>query len=207
MWFVKTILCLCATSDWIYIHIRKTQHFNYYKSWYLFLYFGVLHSKSIQLLGLCLFFVGFVRPFSSVVLKWNIQLIWKIIFIHFSDYLCVPSIQLEWIFLQRVTWDTWDSFAGVEKMIRKTFFASYFLRKDENPLPCRRSSKYNAGQVIYTGTPESSDVITGEVLKLHTRESRTDTGRDGRGGILLFWPLPDPKWGATWQEGIPGCRV
>ena len=48
-------------------------------------------------------------------------------------------------------------------------FASYFIQKDENPLPRHRISKYNAGQEILTGTPESSDVITGEVLKLLRR--------------------------------------
>ena len=68
-----------------------------------------------------------------------------------------------------------------EDDLRK-LFASYFLRRDENPLPHRRSSKYNAGQEIRTGTPESSDVITGEVLKLHVRERITDMGHDGRGG-------------------------
>ena len=36
----------------------------------------------------------------------------------------VRTIQSEWIFLQRVTWDTGDAFGGVEKMIR------------ENILPC-----------------------------------------------------------------------
>ena len=76
---MKTILWLCATRYWIYINSRKTQHLNYYKLWYLFLYLGILHSQSIILLGLCLVFAIFVHPFSSVVLKWNILLIWKII--------------------------------------------------------------------------------------------------------------------------------
>ena len=35
----------------------------------------------------------------------------------------------------------------------QNLFALYFIWKDENPLPCRRSSKYNAGQEIRTGTP------------------------------------------------------
>ena len=47
--------------------------------------------------------------------------------------------------------------------------------------PHRRSSKYDAGQEIRTGTPESSDVISVEVLKLHARERITGTGCDGRG--------------------------
>ena len=33
----------------------------------------------------------------------------------------VRAIQSEWIFIQRITWDTGDSFAGVDKMICKTF--------------------------------------------------------------------------------------
>ena len=34
----------------------------------------------------------------------------------------VRAIQPEWIFLQHITWDTGDLFAGVEKMIWETFF-------------------------------------------------------------------------------------
>ena len=33
----------------------------------------------------------------------------------------VRAIRSEWIFLQRVTWDTWDAFAGVEKLFGKPF--------------------------------------------------------------------------------------
>ena len=75
----------------------------------------------------------------------------------------------------------------------RNLFASYFIRKYEDPLPRRRSSKYNAGQEIRNGTLESSDVISGEVLKLHAREHITGMGRDGRGGILQCRPPPDPK--------------
>ena len=58
----------------------------------------------------------------------------------------VRAIQSEWIFLQHVTWYTGDAFEGVEKMILRNLFAPSFLWKDKNPLPRRRSSKYNAGQ-------------------------------------------------------------
>ena len=34
-------------------------------------------------------FCNFLHPFSSVVFKLNIQLIWKMMFTHFSDYLYV----------------------------------------------------------------------------------------------------------------------
>ena len=37
------------------------------------------------------------------------------------------AIQSEWIFLQFVTWDTGDAFAGVEKMIQETFFPRLFF--------------------------------------------------------------------------------
>ena len=54
----KKILWFCATSNWTYINIRKTKHIHCYKLWYLFLYFRILHSKSIILLGLCLVFAN-----------------------------------------------------------------------------------------------------------------------------------------------------
>ena len=41
----------------------------------------------------------------------------------------VDAIQLEWIFLQRITWGTGDAFAGVEKIIRETFLPRLFFRK------------------------------------------------------------------------------
>ena len=47
----------------------------------------------------------------------------------------VHSIQSEWIFLQRVTWDTGDSFTGVENMIRETFPPCLFFGgKKRSPL-------------------------------------------------------------------------
>ena len=95
---------------------------------------------------------------------------------------------------------------SVENDPRK-LFASYFLRKDENPLPRRRSSKYGAVQESRTGTPESSDVIIGCVLKLHAMERRTDTGRDERVGVLQCRSPPDLKREGTRREGIPGRRV
>ena len=63
----------------------------------------------------------------------------------------------------------------------RNLFAMSLLRKDENPLSCRRSSKYDASQENWTRTPESSYVSSGEVLMLHAREHRTDTGCDRRG--------------------------
>ena len=41
----------------------------------------------------------------------------------------VHVIQLEWSFLQRVTKNTGDSFLGVEKMLRETFFLCLFFIK------------------------------------------------------------------------------
>ena len=75
----------------------------------------------------------------------------------------------------------------------QNIFAPSFLQKDENPLPRRRGSKYNSGQEIRTGTTESGDVSSEEVLKLHARDNRSGTGRGGRGIILQCQPPPDPK--------------
>ena len=101
---------------------------------------------------------------------------------HESYAAVVHAIQSEWIFLQRFARAIGDSFSPGEDDLGK-LFASSFIRKDENPLPFHRISKYNAGQESRTGTPESSDVISGELLKLHVREHRIGTGRDGRGGL------------------------
>ena len=43
----------------------------------------------------------------------------------YAAVLC--EIQSEWIFIQRVTWDTGDLFAGVEKMIREIFLPCLFF--------------------------------------------------------------------------------
>ena len=81
------------------------------------------------------------------------------------------------------------SHLGLRRTIRgsgeddlRNLFSLYFLLKDENHLPCRRSFKYDSDQEIQTGTSEFSDVSPGELLKLHARERRTYTNRDGRGG-------------------------
>ena len=47
----------------------------------------------------------------------------------------VHVIQLEWIFLQHVTWDTEDSFAGVEKTVPETFLPHLFLRNTKTVSP------------------------------------------------------------------------
>ena len=41
----------------------------------------------------------------------------------------VCAIQSEWISIQRATWDTGDSFAGVEKMLHETFLPRIFFGK------------------------------------------------------------------------------
>ena len=60
-------------------------------------------------------------------------------------------------------------------------FASYFLQKDEKPTPHRRSSEYDAVQASWTGTPESSDVSTQELLKLPEGELRLVLAMTGVG--------------------------
>ena len=76
---------------------------------------------------------------------------------------------------------------GIGEDDSQKLFASSFLQKDENPPPRRRSSNYNSGQEIRTGTPESSEFRSGEVLKLHKRERRTGTGCDRRGGRVFIF--------------------
>ena len=75
---------------------------------------------------------------------------------------------------------------SIEDDSRKCFALS-FLLKDENSFPVVRALS------IRIGNPESSDISSGEVLKLHTRERRTVTGRDERGGILQCKPPTDSK--------------
>ena len=67
----------------------------------------------------------------------------------------VCAIQSECIFLQRVSWDTGDGFAGLEKMIREPFLLHLFFG-NKIPLTHCRGSKYNYGQEIWIGTPEFS---------------------------------------------------
>ena len=47
----------------------------------------------------------------------------------------VRAIQSEWIFLQRVTWDTEDAFLGVDKMIQETFLPRLFFGKTKTLSP------------------------------------------------------------------------
>ena len=47
----------------------------------------------------------------------------------------VRTIQSEWIFLQRVTWDTGDVFAGVEKIIQGNFLPRLFFGKTKTLAP------------------------------------------------------------------------
>ena len=88
LYLKKTLWYLRAANDWTHRNGRKTQHFNYYKLWYLFFYFGIFHSKSVIMLVLCLVLSKshFVN-FYSVFLKWTILIIVKIIFLlNFSGY-------------------------------------------------------------------------------------------------------------------------
>ena len=45
------------------------------------------------------------------------------------------AVRLEWIFLQRVTWDTGGAFVGVERLIRESFLPHLFVRKTKSLLP------------------------------------------------------------------------
>ena len=51
-----------------------------------------------------------------------------------SSAAVVRAIQSEWIFIQRITWDTGDELAGEEKMIWETFLPCLFFG-NKKPLP------------------------------------------------------------------------
>ena len=58
-------------------HLLSRRTFNrHYKLWYLFLYFGILHSKYVILLGLCLVFVDLFLPIflSGYKIKYSINM-------------------------------------------------------------------------------------------------------------------------------------
>ena len=75
----------------------------------------------------------------------------------------------------------------------QNLFALSFLRKYENPLPCCRSSKYDAGQESRTGNPESSDVSSGRVLKIHAGERVFVFPKKRQGKKVLQSSSPLPR--------------
>ena len=66
----------------------------------------------------------------------------------------------------------------------RNLFASYFSQKDKIPLTHRMISKYDAGQEIWIGTPESSDISKGKSPKLSVGKRRTNSSLDGVRSIL-----------------------
>ena len=66
--------------------VENTQHFKYHRLWYLFLYFGIFHSKSVIMLVLCLFLAKkYFNQFSLSVLKMNDTVNFKDnVFVHFQ---------------------------------------------------------------------------------------------------------------------------
>ena len=59
-------------------------------------------------------------------------------------------------------------------MIRETFLPHLFFGEKKNSLTHRRSSKYDAGQKIKVGTPESSDVRKRKVPKFSSSKHGTN---------------------------------
>ena len=119
----------------------------------------------------------------------------------------VHAIQLEWIFLQHVTWDTGDSFLGVEKMIHETLLPRIFFGTsktlsavvgDLSTIPDRKS-----------GLGLLNTVTSAQKKYLSSTRGIVELIRSvaGGGGVIQCRPPPDPKGGAMWQEGIPGRRV
>ena len=99
-------------------------------------------------------------------------------------------------FIQRVTWDTGDSFAGLEKIIYETFLPRLFFRNTKSLSPVL--GDLSTIPVKKSGLGLLNPVTSSqENPKLHARGSRAGTGRDRRGVILQCQPPPDPKLGAT----------
>ena len=96
----------------------------------------------------------------------------------------VRGNQSECIFLQRITTDTGDVFAGVEKTVQY-FFASSFIRKDKISITYSKRSNYNSGQEIWIENPEYSDVCEQEVPKFVVSKRGDNSVCDGGRGILL----------------------
>ena len=81
----------------------------------------------------------------------------------------VRTIQSEWIFLQRITWDTGDAFTGVEKMIQETFLPHLFFIKSKTVSPI-----VGTDQGVQTQPPESSEIRKEKIPKLPARKRGTD---------------------------------
>ena len=73
-------------------------------------------------------------------------------------------------------------------------FASTFIRKEKVPLTNRRISKSDAGQEIWIGNHESSDVRKVKVPSFSVGKCRTNSGRDGGRRIIQRQP-PSGDWG------------
>ena len=98
-----------------------------------------------------------------------------------------------------------DAFAGVEKMIRKTFLPHIFFEK-KTPLTHCRISKYDINQDGRTGTPESIYVSEGGVPKLSEGKRGSDLVRDRGRGFLQSQLTTDARGRkARWEE-ILGSR-
>ena len=88
------------------------------------------------------------------------------------------------MFLQRVTWDTGYAFARVQNISGKPFSSS-FLPKDQIPLIHSRIAKYNFGQEIRIGNPESSEDSKRKLPKFSSCERITNSEHDRvAGGVL-----------------------
>ena len=105
----------------------------------------------------------------------------------------VCAIKSEWIFIQRVTWDTEDTFSGVDKMIRETFLPRLFFGNMKTIYPIVGALSKILVNKSVLGSPEPSDVRTGEIIKLLAGERGTVSDRDGRRSIFQCPPPTESK--------------
>ena len=86
-----------------------------------------------------------------------------------------------------------DAIAGVEKIIWETFLPRLLFRKTKTLSPVVGALSTMPVKKIRTGTPESSDVSTGEIRNLPEGERGTGSGHVGGRSILQFRPHTDTR--------------
>ena len=91
------------------------------------------------------------------------------------------TIQSEWIFLQCVTWDTGDEFAGVDNMIRETFLPHISFGKTKHLSPIVGSIstmlvKKSGLVLINPVTPEKGKYLSSQRGSAKLVRAMTGTG-------------------------------
>ena len=96
----------------------------------------------------------------------------------------VRAIQSGWIFLQHITWDTGELFAGVEKLIRETFLPRLFFGKTKTLSPVVRALSTMPVKKARLGI--LNPLISAQDKYLISTRGRTELKRAVTGGGELF---------------------